>query len=366
MIRQLPRSIYQSGYLLAAMALGACLWTPFAAAATMEEIALLKSAERQKILVDGAKKEGKLMFYTALIVDQVVRPLKAAFEKEYPFVQLEFFRANSDRLGQKILTEYQAKRYDVDVISGSGATTVARQAGYLQKFLSPHTAEYPAELKDPQGFWGVSNVYFMTLGYNSRMVKPNDVPKTYEDLLNPRWKNQMMWSTNRTSGAPLFVGNALLTMGDKTGKSYLQKLKAQSIANNAAANRQILDLVIAGEYPLGLLIFNHHAHISKIAGAPAEWQALEPVPATISTVGLAKHAPHPHAAMLFLDFLLSRAGQKVFQAVNYLPAHPGVPALQADLKAGGGRFQKANYINPDLQSDKNNEWVDYFYNQFLK
>ena len=101
---------------------------------------MLKSAERQKILVEGAKKEGKLMFYTALIVDQVVRPVKAAFEKEYPFIQLEFFRANSDRLAQKILAEYQAKRYDVDVISGSGATTMGRQAGYLQKFFSPHTA----------------------------------------------------------------------------------------------------------------------------------------------------------------------------------------------------------------------------------
>ena len=113
------------------------------------------------------------MFYTALIVDQVVRPVKAAFEKEYPFIQLEFFRANSDRLAQKILAEYQAKRYDVDVISGSGATTMGRQAGYMQKFFSPHTAEYPAELKDPQGFWGATNVYFMTLGYNSRMVKPS-------------------------------------------------------------------------------------------------------------------------------------------------------------------------------------------------
>ena len=171
-----------------------------ATAATVEEIALLRSAERQKILVEGAKKEGKLMFYTALIVDQVVRPVKAAFEKEYPFIQLDFFRSNSDRLAQKILAEYQAKRYDVDVISGSGATTMGRQAGYLQKFFSPHTAEYPAELKDPQGFWGATNVYFMTLGYNSRMVKPNELPKTYEDLLNPRWKGQMMWSTSRYVG----------------------------------------------------------------------------------------------------------------------------------------------------------------------
>ena len=360
------RSTIRTVYLTAIVVLGTMFSTIPATAATVEEIALLSSAERQKILVEGAKKEGKLMFYTALIVDQVVRPVKAAFEKEYPFIQLDFFRSNSDRLAQKILTEYQAKRYDVDVISGSGATTVGRQAGYLQKFFSPHTAEYPTELKDPQGFWGSTNVYFMTLGYNSRMVKPNELPKTYEDLLNPRWKGQMMWSTSPTSGAPLFVGNVLLTMGDKAGKTYLQKLKTQSIVNNTAAARQILDLVIAGEYPLALMIFNHHAHISKVAGAPSEWQPLEPVPATISTVGLAKNSPHPHAAMLFLDFLLSRAGQKVFQSVNYLPAHPAMPALQADLKVGGGRFEKASYINPDLQFEKNNEWVDYFHNQFLK
>ena len=172
-------------------------------AATVEEIALMSRPDRQKILVEGAKKEAKVTWYTTLIVDQVVRPVKEAFEKEYPFIQMEYFRGNSERIVQKMLAEYQAKRYDVDVISGSGATTMGRQAGYLQKFFSPHTAEYPAELKDPQGFWGVTNVYFMTLGYNSRMVKPNELPKTYEDLLNPRWKGQMMWSTSLTSGAPV-------------------------------------------------------------------------------------------------------------------------------------------------------------------
>ena len=133
------RSAVRTVYLTAIVALGTMLSTAPATAATVEGVALLKSAERQKILVEGAKKEGKLMFYTALIVDQVVRPVKAAFEKEYPFIQLEFFRANSDRLAQKILAEYQAKRYNVDVISGSGATTMGRQAGYLQKFFSPHT-----------------------------------------------------------------------------------------------------------------------------------------------------------------------------------------------------------------------------------
>ena len=162
------------------------------AAATVEDVALLKSAERQKILVDGAKKEGKLSFYTTLIIEQVVRPLKDAFEKEYPFIQMEYFRGNSDRVTQKLFAEYQAKRYAVDVVDGSSTTTMVRRAGFLQRFYSPHLVEYPAELKDAEGFWGVSNLYFHTIGYNTRMVKPNEVPKSYDDLLNPRWKGQMI------------------------------------------------------------------------------------------------------------------------------------------------------------------------------
>jgi ABC-type Fe3+ transport system substrate-binding protein len=335
-------------------------------AASVEEIALLKSADRQKVLVEGAKKEGKVMFYTGLIVDQVVRPLKQAFEKEYPFVELEFFRANSQRLAQRVLAEYQAKRYDVDLISGSAATTLVKEAGFMQRFYSPHLAEYPPELKGENGFWGSTNVYFMTLGYNTRAVKAADVPKTYEDLLQPRWKGQMMWSTSIGSGAPQFIGNILLTMGEEKGKAYLQKLKQQNIAKSTASARQILDLVIAGEYPLAIQIFNHHAYISKQAGAPVDWQPLNPVTATINTVGLAKNSPRPHAAMLFLDFLLSKKGQKVVQLSNYLPSHPDMPALQPDLKPGGGKIKKANYLSPELIQEKNDEWSDYFEKHFMR
>src|ERR1700757_3360247 len=284
-----------------------------AGAATVAEIALMKSADRQKILVEGAKKEGKVSFYTGLIVDQVVRPLKDAFEKEYPFVHVDFFRGNSEAVAQRVLIEYQAKKYEVDVISGSAATGMVQRAGYMQRFYSPELAAYPAELKDPKGFWGSTNVYFMTLGYNTRNVKASELPKTYEDLLNPRWKGQMMWSTSRGSGAPQFIGNILLTMGQEKGKAYLQKLRSQNIAKSTASARQILDLVIAGEYPLAVQIFNHHAYISKAAGAPVDWQPLEPVTATINTIGLAKNSPRPHAAMLFIDFLLSKKGQKIVQ-----------------------------------------------------
>jgi len=337
-----------------------------AGGATVEEIALMNRADRQKILVEGAKKEGKISWYTTLIVDQVVRPVKEAFEKEYPFLQVEFFRGNAERLVQKMFAEYQAKRYDVDIIDGTVSPTMVRRANLLQRFYSPVLADYTGELKDSQGYWGSTNLYFFATGYNTRMVKPNEVPKTYEDLLNPRWKGQMMWSTSRGSGAPIMIGTILNTMGPEAGKAYLQKLKAQNIAKSTASNRQILDLTIAGEYPLSLHIFNHHAYISKSAGAPVDWQPHEPVTATIQTIALAKNTPHPHAAMLLLDFVMSEKGQKVFQQANYLPAHPKVPAKQADLKPGGGRFKRAYYIDPDVQYDKGNEWVDYFNNVFMK
>ncbi len=334
-------------------------------AASIEDVAMMKGADRQKILVEGARKEGKLMWYTTLIVDQVVRPVKEAFEKEYPFIQVEFYRGNSENVVRRIITEYQAKRYDADLVDGTVSPVMIKRAGFLQRFYSPYFAEYPAELKDPQGFWGSTNLYFLTPGYNTRMVKANELPKTYEDLLNPRWKGQMMWSTSRGSGAPMFIGNVLMSMGQEAGKAYLQKLKGQNIAKSTASNRQILDLTIAGEYPIALHIFNHHAYISKTAGAPVDWDAIEPVTATIQTIALAKNTPHPHASMLLLDFVLSEKGQKVFQQSNYLPSHPKVPAKQADLKPGA-RFKKAVYMTPDIQFDKGNEWVDYFQNQFLK
>ena len=351
--------------LLACLTLAAGSSSATSFAATVEDVALMKSPNREKLLIEGAKKEGKVTFYTELIVDQVVRPVKDAFEKEYPFLQVEFFRANAEQLAQRMLAEYQAKRYEVDLVSGSAAATILQRAGLMQRFYSPPIAEYPAELKDPKGFWGSTNVYFMTLGYNTRLVKPSELPKSYEDLLNPRWRGQTMWSTSRGSGAPQFIGNILISMGQEAGKAYVQKLKQQNIAKSTASARQILDLVIAGEYPMAIQIFNHHAYISKIAGAPVEWHPLEPVTATNNAIGLAKNAPHPHASMLFMDFVLSRKGQRVFQAANYLPAHPEVPALQADLKPGV-RFKKANYLGPEILYDKSNEWSDYFEKEFLR
>jgi iron(III) transport system substrate-binding protein len=339
---------------------------PVLGALTVDEVALLKGPDRQKFLEEGAKKEGKLLWYSTLIVNQALRPIKESFEKKYPFIRIEYYRANSDQLAQKMITEYQAKRFDVDLLDGTSSIVLVKKAGYLQRFFSPQLNDYPANLKGTDGYWAVPNVYFMTLGYNTKLVKPNEVPKSLNDLLDPKWKGKMVWSTSGGSGAPIFIGNTLMTMGEEKGMAYLRSLTKQDVAKTTASNRAVLDMVIAGEYAIAINIFNYHAVISQKAGAPVDWQALEPVPGQVKTLGLAKNAPHPHAAMLLIDFLISKDGQKLLQELDYLPAHPEVPAATPNLKPGGGKFTQVNYIGPEVLFEKEQQWSDLFQKLFFK
>jgi len=330
--------------------------SPAAQPLTAAEVALLNSPERQKILEEGAKKEGKVVWYTPLIVNQAVRPLKEAFEKKYPFITVDFHRANSRGLVQKWLSENTAKRYEADVVGGSEVAMLGKKAGLLLRIASPSLRDYPAELKDTQGYWSTTNLYFMALAYNTRRIKPNEAPKTYADLLQPKWKGRMAWHMASNTGTPLFIGNIISTLGEKAGTAYLQNLAKQNVISATASARGIVDLVVAGEYDIAINIFNNHAEISKNAGAPVDWQPLEPVPAPIGTTGVAKNAPRPHAAMLFTDFLLSEEGQRVLQRADYLPAHPKVAAKTPELKPGGGRFAKANFFRPDMVLEQSDRW----------
>ena len=136
----------------------ALLWLlapSLSSAATVEEVALAQTANRQTLLEEGAKKEGKLLWYTTLIVNQALKPLKQAFEKRHPYVQVEYHRADSEALAQRMLAEYQAKRFDVDVLDGTSTIVMLKQAGYIQRFTTPQLRDYPAQLKEPQGYWAV-------------------------------------------------------------------------------------------------------------------------------------------------------------------------------------------------------------------
>ena len=332
---------------------------------TVAQIAALSGPDRQAILEEGARREGALTWYTSLIVNQAVRPLVDGFNQKYPYIKVDYYRADSTDLIQRISNEYQARRYEVDVIDGTSTAPAIKAAGWLEKYDSPAAAAYPSELRDPEGYWITTNLYFMTPGINTRLLSKDEAPKTYEDLLNPRWKGQMGWSVSPGAGAPTFVGNALLTMGQDRGMAYLEQLSKQGIRNLNVSGRAVLDQAIAGEFPVALMIFNHHAVISAQQGAPVDWIAMEPVPALLNVMGLAKESPHPHAAMLFLDYVLSEEGQRVLQQVDYLPSHPNVPAKVPTLKPEQGGF-KVNFISPEDQMKYENEWNQTFRRLFMQ
>ena len=166
----------------------------------------------------------------------------------------------------------------------------------------------------------------------------------------------MAWNPGSIAGAIGFVGNILMSMGEQRGMDYLRALSKQQIVNIEASSRAILDQVIAGEYPMGLMMFNHHTVISARKGAPTDWLKTEPVPVAFDAVGILKDAPHPNAAKLLLDFLTSEEGQRVLQRADYLPAMPSVPAMKSGLRPDDGAF-KATFFRPDDIYDRIPPWI---------
>ena len=296
-------------------------------------------------LIEAAQREGKVTWYTTLIVNQAIRPLQQAFERKYPGVRLEYARADDSPTALKLLTEARAGGVQADVFDGLYNMVALRRAGLLATYRPPNADQYPPTLADPDGYWNAILIYVFTPGVNTSLVDLRDAPRTLRDLIDPRWRGQMAWNPNSIAGAPGFVGNVLMSLGEAAGMDYLRALSKQRIVNVEASSRAILDQVIAGEYPIGLMMFNHHAVISARKGAPAAWLKLEPVPVAPDAIALLKDAPHPNVARLLMEYLTSTEGQEVLRQADYLPALPSVPALSPDLRPEDGGF-RATYFSP--------------------
>ena len=306
-------------------------------------------------LYEAAKKEGQVVWYTTLIVNQAVRPLIAAFNKKYPGIEVRYARSDSGPNAIKIMNEARAGKVEGDVFDGIATPAPLLKAGLVEPFVASEAGKYPPALRDADGRWNALVLYFLTPAINTQLVGKDDI-KTTQDLLDPKWKGKIAWGSEPSSGAPAYIGAVLQAMGEDKGMAFLRALAKQNIINLEATNRAILDQVILGQYPIVLSIFNHHAEISAKKGAPTAWLKVEPIPAPFHSIGLVKNAPHPNAARLLIDFLLSEEGQRAFAAVDYLPAMPAVPARTPELKPEGGGFQ-ATFLSPALMSANVERWV---------
>jgi ABC-type Fe3+ transport system substrate-binding protein len=314
-----------------------------------DAILLYKGADREQKLIEGAKKEGQVVIYAAMIVNQAMRPIAEKFGKKYPFIKLTYWRADSEDIVQKASAEVRANNIVADVIEGTGAGEQAVQAGIVQPYFTPVLAAYPEAYRDSNAMWTPTRLSYYSIAYNTRLVPADKVPKSYEDLLDPQWKGKMAWRIGSASGTPLFITNLRLAWGEDKAKAYFDKLKEQKIVNfGAGSARTLVDRVIAGEYAIALNIFAHHPLISKGKGAPVNSQLMDPVASTASTMSVVKGLKHPHAALLLIDYILSKEGQEILSSAEYFPADPAVPPL-ASLAAVVPKTAGVpeNFVGPD-------------------
>ena len=278
----------------------------FAASAAIPAsgIVLYQGADREKILIEGAKREGQFTLYTS---HTWFRTFVKDFEKKYPFIKVAEWRNDSKNIIRKVLEEAKSGRVLVDVVETTAdGMGIIKREGLLQEYYSPQARYYPDELK-PKGkngfFYLPDRETYNSLGFNTKIIPPATAPRNLKDLLDPKWKGKMA-ITSTTTGVR-WIGNVL----DAMGRAYLEKMSEQEVSVQDMAPAALIGLVGSGEVLLSPTIFDANVTLAKEKGAPVEWRPLEPVVTTVGSAALMSRAPNPHAALLFIDFLLSKEGQ---------------------------------------------------------
>jgi iron(III) transport system substrate-binding protein len=277
-------------------------------------ITLYNGPDREQRLAEGARREGELMLYTSFTV-QDMEAINAAFEKKYG-VKVKMWRAGASKVAQRALTEAQGNRFDVDVIE---ANTVALESLHREKVLapvhSPHHASLIPRAVPAHKEWVGSRLNVFVHAYHTNSVKKDELPKTYADLLDPKWKGRL----GIEEGDYDWFSGVIDNLGEEKGLQLFRDI----VANNGISVRKghtlLTNLAASGEVPLALTVYDFTAQQLKEKGAPLDWFVMEPVVARANGLAVAARAPHPHAAALFYDFMISEEGQQILKSRNVTP-----------------------------------------------
>jgi ABC-type Fe3+ transport system substrate-binding protein len=309
--------------------------------------------------IDAARKEGSVTWYTTQIVNQLARPMADAFKAKYG-INVEAVRGDTSDVVRRVQDEAKAGLFQCDVFDGTITVPALKRSNLVLKWLPDVAKDLPKEFVDPDGYWIAIYVFVVVPAVNTELVPAGQEPKTWEDLLDPKWKGKMAWSSSPSStGGPGFVGMVLKEYGDEKGNAFLDSLAKQNVASIPFSTRQILDQVIAGEYQIGIMSSNHHVKFSADQGAPVKWLPVSPGMVDLITVSVALNAPHPNAAKLFLDFMMSDQGQAIFRDNYYIPASPHVAAKDAALLPNGRNF-RGLFFTPEEIDAQMPQWYRRF------
>ena len=323
-----------------------------AAAGANRDIYMYQGADRESRLVAGARQEGRVVLYSTMGV-QDVRALAAAFEEKYS-VKLVHWRGSGEKIVQRALAEARAGRDSADVFEGSLPRIEAlHRQNLLEDFYTPAFAELPriAFLRGQRQYAATRFTLFV-LGYNTQLVKPAELPSSYEDLLDPRWSGQLAMASTDV----LWFAALVKAMGEEKGLAYFRRLAAMRLQLRRGHLRTA-QLVASGGAALAIDAYNNNMDRLKKEGAPVGWKLLAPTLAQAHAAGVARHSRRPHAALLFTEFLLSREGQQLLKNMDRIPASRAVNTPLSALP-----YQ---IIDPELALDEGEKWRRLWSELFL-
>ncbi len=261
------------------------------------------AAERRQILLDGVQKAPGFQLYSTMNAKDA-QAIVDGFNKAFPSVKADVFRASDGDLVNKILTEARAQKtlFDVMDVSPEAVATMIDQK-VATPYSSLSTEGIDARFRDPDGYWNYMYLNGTVVAWNTDRVKGGDVPKSYEDLLQPRWKDKISIDNEDYIWA-YFIKQ---TMGEAKGSELLKKLAAQSPHVMKGRTNQ-LNLLTAGEFDASIALFDYSVIETKKKGAPIDYRYMRPTLVQGEAVMVNRAAAHPYAAMLYVDWLLSQEG----------------------------------------------------------
>jgi len=332
----------------------ACL-IAFAAPALAQDPALLRyeGADRVQKALPLAQKEGAFTLYTSF-AERDLPPLLGAFEKRYG-IKVRLWRAASEKVLQRTIAEAAAARYDVDAIHTSALEMEAlHREQILRPVAPPHSADLLPGALRPHREWIATYLSVWVQAYNTALVKKAELPRTFHDLLDPKWKGKL----GIEARVPEWYATVVMDMGEEKGIRFFRELVAKNGISVRGGHTLLNNLVIAGDVPLALTMYQYIVEGAKRKGAPVDWFVLEPAIGRMSGAGIAHNAPHPNAALLFYEFMLSPEAQRLLLSLDYVPTLASLPSPLAQR-----RFK---LIDPAQAMDEHDKWAKSFEDVIVK
>ncbi len=316
------------------------------------DIAAYQGPDRTKRLVMGAKKEKAVTIYGSTVAEDM-RPVSDAFRKKYG-IDFQYWRASSEQLVQRAVNENRAGRCLVD-----GFATVAAELELLhrEKLLfavkTPATADLIPQALRPHGEWVATRLNIFSASFNTNLVRREEAPKTYQDLKNPRWKGRLAVEAADYD----WFGTIVMKMGEQKGLALFREIVEANGMSVRRGHTLLANLVAAGEVPLALTVYSYKPEQQKRAGAPVEPLYLAPLVALGYGPAVSKCAPHPHAALLFYDFMIGE-GQEIMAKRDMTPTNPKIRPLPEGFDL--------TLIDPAEMLDNRKKWDDLWTTTVLK